>query len=86
MFSHKITFHFSLVERFGTDFDKTMRNHCLKVFGVPLEETIDETKDGNCSFGTDSQPRIAEIFLEFMREVSLFYMVDFSQRFKCQKE
>ena len=54
--------YFSLVERFGSDYDQTMKNHCLRVFGVPLDETIDGEDDAD-KFSMETLPRIAEVFL-----------------------
>ena len=47
-----------------------MKNHCLRVFGVPLDETLDGDEDAN-KFSMETLPRIAEVFLNRIDGVSL---------------
>ena len=60
---------FRLMDRFKSDYNQTVNLHCLKVYGVP--ELEDEQADGSKrQFGLDSYPRVAEIYLRHMDDVS----------------
>ena len=57
------------MDRFKADYNQTVNLHCLKVFGVP--ELDGDGKGDGRAFGLDSYPRVAEIFLRHMEDVSI---------------
>lgn len=58
------------MDRFKADYNQTVNLHCLKVFGVP--EFDGDGSGETRAFGLDSYPRVAEIFLRHMDDVSIF--------------
>ena len=59
-------YSFRLVERFQSDYQTMLQRRCLRIFGLS-EENIGN--DGRF-FESNSFPRIAEVFLESMSDVS----------------
>ena len=61
------------MDRFKADYNQTVNLHCLKVFGVP--ETDGDGTGETRAFGLDSYPRVAEIFLRHMDDVSWILII-----------
>ena len=55
------------MEKFQGDYQAMVDSHCLRVFGLPEPQTYNDKR----FTGLESHPRIAEVFLDRMNEVSL---------------
>ena len=72
---------FRLMEKFQGDYQAMVDSHCLRVFGLPEPQTF---KDKRFT-GLESHPRVAEVFLNRMSDVSLIDKCVLSTDFDFRK-
>ena len=54
------------MSRFQSDYETVIRNRCMRVFGFPEDDACKDRRH----FDLESHPRVAEIFVESMENVS----------------